>query len=321
MALLRALTRRTSLISLNPSTIGTLDSFENDVVVSFDSGSYTSGFFRSFFHSRAPQPSILSLPINDRLRDRLKEMSEPRPRLNLDSVLPPSPPSALKGFSVTEARKLLRLSQAARLKSALREIPGNAIAYSDYVRLCVEKCGGNEEQGREFANLMDASGDVIVLGNVVFTRPEQVVEKMADFVSQSIASPNDPRKKELDQMEKQKAIIDKKACSQVRVELYCGLGFIVLQTLGFMRLTFWELSWDVMEPICYFVTSLNFAAAYSFFLRTSTEPSFEGFFKRRVEVRQRKLMKAEGFDLEKYEQLCKVLCYNCRSDFAEQWSK
>ncbi|CAM8939976.1 unnamed protein product [Rhodiola kirilowii] len=183
MALLRALTRRTSLITpittntlrLNPSTIGTLDSFENDVVVSFDSGSYTSGFFRSFFHSRAPQPSILYLPINDRLRDRLKEMSEPRPRLNLDSVLPPSPPSALKGFSVNEARKLLRLSQAARLKSALREIPGNAIAYRDYVRLCVEKCGGNEEQGREFANLMDASGDVIVLGNVVFTRPEQVI--------------------------------------------------------------------------------------------------------------------------------------------------
>lgn len=51
---------------------------------------------------------------------------------------------------------------------------------------------------------------------------------MADLVSQSIATPNDPRKKEFELMEEQKAIVDKKACSLVRAELYCGLGFIVL---------------------------------------------------------------------------------------------
>ncbi|KAM7521093.1 hypothetical protein LguiB_020055 [Lonicera macranthoides] len=127
---------------------------------------------------------------------------------------------------------------------------------------------------------------------------------MEKLISQTIANPNDPRKEELVEMEKLKAIIDKKAESLVRGELYCGLGFVVVQTLGFMRLTFWELTWDVMEPICFFVTSLHFAIAYGFFLRTSKEPSFQSYFQRRFKVKQEKLMKTHNFDIEKYNQLC-----------------
>jgi len=59
-------------------------------------------------------------------------------------------------------------------------------------------------------------------------------------------------------MEAQKAAIDADAAAHVRRELWCGLGLVATQTLGFMRLTFWELSWDVMEPVCFYVTSLYF---------------------------------------------------------------
>lgn len=131
----------------------------------------------------------------------------------------------------------------------------------------------------------------------------QVAKSMDKIISESIASPNDPRRKELENMEKQKVLIDQKAQSLVKGELYCGLGFLVIQTLGFMRLTFWELSWDVMEPICFFVTSFHFALAYGFFLKTSKEPTFEGFFQRRFKVKQKKLIKIHNFDLEKYNKL------------------
>lgn len=129
---------------------------------------------------------------------------------------------------------------------------------------------------------------------------------MEKLLYESIAIPNDPRKQELNKLEKEKAMLDVKAESLVRGELYCGLGFLLLQTMGFMRLTFWELSWDVMEPICFFVTSLHFALAYGFFIRTSKEPSFESYFRRRFLVKQAKLMKVHKFDVEKYEQLRKV---------------
>lgn len=114
---------------------------------------------------------------------------------------------------------------------------------------------------------------------------------------------NDPRRKEFEEMEKQKAAIDKKADSLVRRELWCGLGYLVVQTAGFMRLTFWELTWDVMEPICFYVTSMYFMAGYTFFLRTSKEPSFEGFFQNRFTAKQKRLMKTENFDIVRYNEL------------------
>ena len=55
------------------------------------------------------------------------------------------------------------------------------------------------------------------------------------------ANPNDPRLKELEVVEKQNVEIDKKAVILVCQELLRGLGFLVLQIVGFMRLTFWEL--------------------------------------------------------------------------------
>jgi len=80
----------------------------------------------------------------------------------------------------------------------------------------------------------------------------------------------------------------------------------VVQTAAFMRLTFWELSWDVMEPICFYVTSFYFMLGYAFFLRTSKEPSFEGFFQSRFSAKQKRLIKACNFDLEKYNELRKA---------------
>lgn len=116
-------------------------------------------------------------------------------------------------------------------------------------------------------------------------------------------SQEESRKLELEKLEKQKAEIDKNARSLVRLELQGGLGFMVIQTAWFMRLTFWDLSWDVMEPICFFVTSIYFIMGYAFFLRTSKEPTFEGFFQNRLRTKQRKLMERNNFDLTRYNEL------------------
>lgn len=129
---------------------------------------------------------------------------------------------------------------------------------------------------------------------------------MEAILHQSAAVPDDPRRSELDRMEEHKSEIDRKARAQVQAELYCGLGFVAAQTLGLMRLTFWELTWDVMEPICFFLTSFTSLLAYGFFLRTSTEPTYEGYFHRRFKTKQRKLMRVHDFDINRYNELCQV---------------
>ncbi|KAL7261999.1 hypothetical protein ACSBR1_000400 [Camellia fascicularis] len=284
-------------------------------------GSADGGFFRRFLQRRAINqaakfPDFLSIPFGNELYDKLRSINLTGDRLRLEGLSSPVPSQSAPfgsidrtSISVRDAKKILMASQLEKVRSELRQMAMNSISYSEYVQICVDVCA-NREQGVEFAKRLDESGDVIVLGQIVFLRPDQVAKSMEKVISQSVAIPNDPRRQELEQMEKQKSVIDRKAQQLVQVELYCGLGFIVLQTLGFMRLTFWEFSWDVMEPICFFVTSLHFALAYAFFLRTSREPSFEGYFQRRFKAKQKNLMKIHNFDIEKYNQLCKAFYPN-----------
>lgn len=115
--------------------------------------------------------------------------------------------------------------------------------------------------------------------------------------------PNDSRRNELEELEKQKSAIDRRAESQVRRELWAGLVFLVAQTAVFMWLTFCVLSWEVMEPICFYVASFYFMVGFAFFLWTSREPSFRGFFESRFSAGQERLIRREGFDLQRYQQL------------------
>ena len=111
---------------------------------------------------------------------------------------------------------------------------------------------------------------------------------------------------EFEQLEIIKSDIDKRADDMVRRELMAGLGFAVAQTIGFFRLTFWELSWDVMEPICYYVSSTYFMAGYAFFIRTAKEPTFQGFYKSRFQTKQKRLIKMLDFDIDRFTKLQKM---------------
>lgn len=120
----------------------------------------------------------MTLPVGDKLREKLGGCSITGDRIRLDGLIPPASLEDQRsgygcGISIDDARKIIRLSQVEKLKSRLRDIPTSSISYSEFTRICVEGCG-NEEQGTEFAKLLDESGHVIVLGNIVFLRPDQV---------------------------------------------------------------------------------------------------------------------------------------------------
>ncbi|XP_058081286.1 calcium uniporter protein 2, mitochondrial-like [Magnolia sinica] len=272
-----------------------------------------SGFFRRLLQNRAifqsaVPPECLSLPVGDKLIERLRGLNG-GDRLRLEGLIHPTPgPDPADPISVEDARKLLRISQLEALKSSLKQIPKNCISYSEFMQICADRLRGTSpDQVSELVKMLDQSGVVIVLGNVVFLHPEQVVKAIESVIPLSMAHPNDPRREELAKMEKLKVEIDMKAESLVRRELWGGLCFLVLQTAAFMRLTFWELSWDVMEPICFYFTSVYFMAGYAFFLRTSKDPSFEGLFESRFSTKQRRLMKLKNFDITRFNELRKAL--------------
>ncbi|KAK6154912.1 hypothetical protein DH2020_009160 [Rehmannia glutinosa] len=268
------------------------------------------GIFRRYIHRQsaaATSPELRFIPTGGKLLEKLREMDIARQRIRLDCLRPAAveEESTEGNITVKDAVKILRLSQLEMVKSRLRQIEKDCVSYSEFLEICGKDCS-SVDQGLEFAKMLDQSGSVIVLGNIVFLRPEQVVKAIEGLIP--LPSQPNPRMKELQEMEKLKSEIDSKAKLLVQRELWCGLGYLIVQTAAFMRLTFWELSWDVMEPICFYVTSIYFMGGYAFFLRTSKEPSFEGFFQSRFGAKQKRLMKAENFDVERYNELKKA-CY------------
>ncbi|XP_057530145.1 calcium uniporter protein 2, mitochondrial isoform X2 [Amaranthus tricolor] len=268
---------------------------------------------RPLYQSASSSSSAASFRLfpPQNVAEKLKEINIRKDRINLGGLLAlPHLAHEEKapevGLSVKEVRKLLRASQMEMIKEKLRDIGRDWVTYKEYVEIIEKSCGGNKEDALLFAKNLDDSGNVIVLGNAVCLRPHQVAKAIQSLVTPPVTDPNDPRRQELELLEEQKAEIDQKAEALVRRELWAGLGYMVVQTAAFMRLTFWELSWDVMEPICFYVTSAYFMLGYAFFLRTSKEPSFEGFFQSRFNAKQRKLMESYDFNIERYNELRKA---------------
>ncbi|CAE6155332.1 unnamed protein product [Arabidopsis arenosa] len=259
---------------------------------------------RRFLH-KISMNTTSKMSMGESLMEKLREMDVNKDRIRLDGLS--SPKEETLGLTLQDVKKLLRASEIEVVKTKLLETGKIWIRYSDFVRVCSDS-SLDPSQGPLIAKMLDDSGNVIVLGNSVCLRPDQVTKSIEGLLPlPQIHNPNDPRRKELKELEAIKTVIEQKAHSLVRRELWAGLGYLIIQTAGFMRLTFWELTWDVMEPICFYVTSVYFMAGYAFFLKTSREPSFEGFYQSRFEAKQKKLMECEDFDVGRYDELKKLL--------------
>ena len=139
--------------------------------------------------------------------------------------------------------------------------------------------------------------------NILFVK---VVDLVRRAVPLALTAENDPMRGELKKLQEKKEEIDVLAHKQVRRVLWCGLGFGVVTVGLFFRLTFWEFSWDVMEPIAFFTTTSGLVIGYAYFLFTSRDPTYQDFLKRLFLSRQRKLHKRYNFDVERYKALeCK----------------
>ncbi|KAL2499776.1 Calcium uniporter protein 2 [Abeliophyllum distichum] len=132
------------------------------------------GIFRRYLHrhSVATSPELRSLPTGEKLLQKLRGMDITRDRIRLEGLRPPAGevPPADEKLTVKDVKKILRLSQLEMVKERLKQIEKVYISYSDYLQICVKNCS-SADQGMEFAKMLDESGTVIVLGDVVLLRP------------------------------------------------------------------------------------------------------------------------------------------------------
>lgn len=81
-------------------------------------------------------------------------------------------------------------------------------------------------------------------------------------------------KNDLSPLERQKALIDARAATRTNILVWAGLGYMAWQ-FGFLaRLTWWEYSWDIMEPVTYFVTYGTSLLCYAYFVLTREDSNY-----------------------------------------------
>ncbi|KAJ3162467.1 hypothetical protein HDU86_004949 [Geranomyces michiganensis] len=119
-----------------------------------------------------------------------------------------------------------------------------------------------------------------------------------------------PLKKELENVEKDiaplaatKRMLDEKAHrSSVRMA-WIGLAALCSQFGLMARLTWWEYSWDVMEPISYFLGAGTGILGYMFYVLTSKEYTYETLAQVTITKHQARGYKRAKFDYPAYLEL------------------
>ncbi|KFO85590.1 hypothetical protein N320_00136, partial [Buceros rhinoceros silvestris] len=104
----------------------------------------------------------------------------------------------------------------------------------------------------------------------------------------------------LEELKEQLAPLEKKRTTLV---LWGGLAYMATQFGILARLTWWEYSWDIMEPVTYFITYGSAMAMYAYFVMTRQEYVYPDARDRQYLLFFHKGAKKTRFDLEKYNRL------------------
>eukprot|EP00096_Caligus_rogercresseyi_P000410 TRINITY_DN10852_c0_g1_i1.p1 TRINITY_DN10852_c0_g1~~TRINITY_DN10852_c0_g1_i1.p1 ORF type:complete len:314 (-),score=89.76 TRINITY_DN10852_c0_g1_i1:551-1492(-) len=114
-------------------------------------------------------------------------------------------------------------------------------------------------------------------------------------------------KQELALLEPEYSIIAEKASRLTERYLYYFLLLPAFQ-FGFLaRLTWFEYSWDIMEPVTYFVTAFSGLLCLKYFIMTKNEYQVPSFEERIYLIHFHKQAARVGFDVKRYIDLCKAV--------------
>ncbi|KAK6163911.1 hypothetical protein DH2020_000775 [Rehmannia glutinosa] len=220
-------------------------------------------------------------------------------------------------MSYAEAKRLMRLVNVEALKDKLGTEDKEVIPYNELLKTCqAVGVAKSTDEAAAFARVLDDAGVVLLFRDKVYLHPDKVVDLVRRAVPLALLPEDDPRRDELKKLQQKKEEIDILAHKQVRRILWAGLGLAVVQVGLFFRLTFWEFSWDVMEPIAFFTTTAGIVIGYAYFMFTSRDPSYQDLLKRLFLSRQRKLIKSHNFDIRRFVELqkkCKLPLESCAS--------
>ncbi|XP_078387086.1 calcium uniporter protein, mitochondrial isoform X2 [Cetorhinus maximus] len=108
---------------------------------------------------------------------------------------------------------------------------------------------------------------------------------------------------QIEPLEKVKLELARRAEKRSGWVLWGGMAFMATQFGILARLTWWEYSWDIMEPVTYFITYGTAMAMYAYFVVTRQEYIYPDAKDRQYLHFFHRGARKTKFDIEKYNQL------------------
>ncbi|NXC43365.1 MCUB protein, partial [Penelope pileata] len=113
----------------------------------------------------------------------------------------------------------------------------------------------------------------------------------------------DHLKEQLMPLEQMKARINDSANAKTSRLLWVGLALMSTQGGALAWLTWWVYSWDIMEPVTYFITYGSSMAFYAYFILTRQDYTYLAAKDRQLLHYFYRKSKAQHFDVEQYNKL------------------
>ncbi|XP_060895487.1 calcium uniporter protein, mitochondrial isoform X2 [Labrus mixtus] len=108
---------------------------------------------------------------------------------------------------------------------------------------------------------------------------------------------------QLEPLEKVKKELSRRAERRTATLLWTGMAFMATQFGVLARLTWWEYSWDIMEPVTYFITYGSAMTMFAYYVLTRQEYVYPDVHDRQYLLFLHKWMRRTRFDVEKYNSL------------------
>lgn len=108
---------------------------------------------------------------------------------------------------------------------------------------------------------------------------------------------------QLEPLEKVKGELEAKASFRTNLLLWGGLAYMAAQFGILARLTWWEYSWDIMEPVTYFITYGTAILMYGYFILTKQEMLYPDARDRQFLRFLHKAADRSKFDVNQYNSL------------------
>jgi len=148
------------------------------------------------------------------------------------------------------------------------------------------------------------------VGNTVTSPPAAssntsgVVLPSTDAATQQVIDEVIQLRAEIDPMQQKKEEVDELAEQRASRIVWVGAVALMSQWLFLARLTWYDLNWDIMEPVTYFITTGNAIVMYIWFALNRTEYTYDSWFDKLRRRRADRLYRKMNFDIDRYDALC-----------------